>query len=71
MAASEAQRPLIYAAFGDKNFVNEFADVHEFLNRQNAVVGDLYHYIHNYLPQHTSEELFDYILRHPIDPNKL
>ena len=71
MAASEAQRPLIYAAFGDKNFVNEFADVHEFLNRQNAVVGDLYHYIHNYLPRHTREPLFDYILRHPIDPNKL
>ena len=71
MAASEAQRPLIYASYHDRNFVNSFADVHEFLIRQKATVSDLYHYIKEYSTLHTRDELFDYILRHPFAPSKL
>lgn len=71
MAASEAQRPLIYAAYHDQNFVNNFADVHEFLIRQKATVSDLYHYIKHYCNLHTRDPLFEYILSHPILPDKL
>ena len=70
MAASEAQRPLIYAAFGDKNFVNEFAAVYEFLIRHNVVVSDLYQYMQKYCALSVREPLFDYIRQHPIDRSK-
>jgi hypothetical protein len=70
MAASEAQRPLIYAAFHDNNFVNSFAEVYEFLKRHKATVSDLYRYLEQYSTQHTRGSLFDYILRHPISPPK-
>ncbi|CAF3902402.1 unnamed protein product, partial [Rotaria sp. Silwood1] len=36
MAASEARRPLIYAAFGDKNLVNLFFTVYDHLTQQQA-----------------------------------
>ncbi|CAF4392797.1 unnamed protein product [Rotaria sp. Silwood2] len=38
MAASEARRPLIYAAFGDINLVNSFFEVYDYLDKQNATV---------------------------------
>ncbi|CAF3952122.1 unnamed protein product [Rotaria sp. Silwood1] len=34
MAASEAQRPLIYAAFGDKSLVSSFFTVYDYLEKQ-------------------------------------
>ncbi len=65
-AASEAQRPLIYAAYRDSNFVNSFADVYDFLKRQKATVCDLYRYLEQYSTKHTSVSLFEYILQNPI-----
>ena len=66
MAASEAQRPLIYAAYLDKNFAKSFSQIYDYLKQQKATVGDLYRYLEQYSTQHTRESLFDYILRHPI-----
>jgi poly(ADP-ribose) glycohydrolase len=70
MAASVAGRPLIYAAYGDKNFVNSFADVYEFLKARRTTVGDLYRYLEGYSTQHTRELLFNYILTNPLPSHK-
>jgi len=61
MAASEAGRPLIYAAYRDKNLVTSFAEVYEYLRHQRATVGDLYQYLELYSTQHTRVSLFEYI----------
>ncbi len=66
MAASEVGRPLIYAAFGDKNLVNSFSDVYNNLMQQRATVGDLYCYLDRYADRHTESSLFEYILRKPV-----
>jgi hypothetical protein len=39
MVASEANRPLIYAAYYDKNLVNSFAQVYEFLRCQKGLIN--------------------------------
>lgn len=72
MAASEAQRPLIYAAYGDRNFVHSFGQVYAYLTgtKQKATVSDLYRYIQKYCALSVREPLFDYILHHPIDSIK-
>jgi hypothetical protein len=62
MAASEAQRPLIYAAYRDKNFVTSFADVYDYLKNEKATVGDLYRYLQRYSTRHDRSPLFEYIL---------
>lgn len=62
IAASEAERPLIYAAYLDKNFVNSFAEVYQYLKAQRARVCDLYRCVEQYSTQHTRRPLFDYIL---------
>ncbi len=66
MAASEARRPLIYAAFGDKNLVNSFAEIYNYLKEQEATVGDLYWYLLQYSREHNQIPLFEYILSKPV-----
>ncbi len=66
MAASEAGRPLIYAAYRDKKLVNSFALVYEFLKDQKATVGHLYQYIERYFIQVERGSLFEYILNTPV-----
>jgi hypothetical protein len=66
MAASEAARPLIYAAFGDTDLVTSFSNVYEYLRKQQATVGDLYCYLDQYSDRHTESSLFEYILRTPV-----
>jgi hypothetical protein len=66
MAASEAQRPLIYAAYRDNSLVTSFADVYEYLKNQQATVGDLYRYLQRYSTRHDRYSLFEYILKRPI-----
>jgi hypothetical protein len=70
MAASEAGRPLIYAAYLDKDLVNSFADVYKFLISQKATVGDLYRYLERYSNQNTGRSVFEYILNTPISSKK-
>jgi hypothetical protein len=69
-AASEAQRPLIYAAYRDNNFLNSFAEVYNFLKSQNATVSDLYRYLEQYSTKHTRGSLFEYILNTPVSSLK-
>jgi len=66
MAASEARRPLVYAAFGDKNLVNSFSEVYNYLRNQRATVSDLYYYLHQYSDRYNQSSLFEYILRKPV-----
>jgi hypothetical protein len=66
MAASEAQRPLIYAAYGDKKLVNSFSQIYDHLKNQRATVGDLYNYLQQYSREHHQYTLFEYILQNPI-----
>lgn len=62
MAASEAGRPLIYAAFLDKHLSKSFPEVYKHLLHHQAKVGDLYRYLKQYSTQHDRGTLFDYIL---------
>lgn len=63
MAASQAGRPLIYAAFGDTNLVKSLSEVYDVLRKQNATVGDLYRYLKRYCQEQPEELLFDFILK--------
>ncbi|CAF0733871.1 unnamed protein product [Adineta steineri] len=66
MAASEARRPLIYAAFHDENLFYSFIKVYEYLKVEKATVGILYKYLVSYpsrLDKHKT--LFNYILETP------
>ena len=62
MAASEAQRPLIYAAYGDKKLVMSFDKLYKHLKEQDATVGDLYYYLFRYCHSLRELSLFDYIV---------
>ncbi|CAF2384525.1 unnamed protein product [Rotaria sp. Silwood2] len=62
MAASEARRPLIYAAYHDKTLVNSFGVVYEYLKDQKATVGDLYRCLKRYFTEVDQGSLFEYIL---------
>jgi poly(ADP-ribose) glycohydrolase len=62
MAASEAKRPLIYAAYGDKNLVDSFAVMYEYLKAQKATVGHLYQCLQQYFTQIKRVSLFEYII---------
>ncbi|CAF2523897.1 unnamed protein product [Rotaria sp. Silwood2] len=66
MAASEARRPLVYAAYGDKNLITSFSVLYDYLNQQQATVGDLYYYLHRYCHEQHQQPLFEYILMTPV-----
>jgi hypothetical protein len=66
MAASEANRPLVYAAYCDKQLVNSFAEVYEYLKKQKATVGHLYRYLERYSTRYDRGSLFNYILKTPV-----
>jgi hypothetical protein len=66
MAASEAHRPLIYAAYRDRNLVSSFTDVYDSLRQQRATVGDLHLYLDKYSRRHHKMTLFEYILNTPV-----
>lgn len=61
MAASEAKRPLIYAAFADRTLVNSFSEVYQALKTRKVNVGDLYWYLLEYSRQYTKCSLFEFI----------
>ena len=71
MAASEAERSLIYAAYDDKNLVNSFSQIYDYLKEEKATVGDLYSYLHQYSCIHDQYTLFEYILQKPISELRL
>ena len=66
MAASEAERPLIYAAYGDRNLVKTFSVVYEYLKKEKATVKDLYMYLLQYSRRNDRSSLFEYIRRTPV-----
>lgn len=66
IAASEAIRPLIYATYGDKQLVESFAKVYDYLIGQRATVGHLYRYLKHYSNERSRIPLFQYILRTPV-----
>ncbi|UJR09526.1 hypothetical protein I4U23_013764 [Adineta vaga] len=66
IAASETIRPLIYAAYGDKNLIESFSVVFDYLIDQRATVRDLYHYLKRYCEAHSRLTLFEYIRQTPV-----
>lgn len=66
MAASEAQRPLIYAAFADRNLVEAFNEVQLYLKNEGATIGDLYWYLMKYSRIYDQCSLFEFILQTPV-----
>jgi len=66
IAASEVVRPLIYAAYGDKNLVESFSKVYDYLIAERATVRDLYRYLQRYSDRHTRSSLFEFILQTPV-----
>ncbi|CAF3442123.1 unnamed protein product [Rotaria sp. Silwood1] len=70
MTASEAGRPLVYAAYLDGNLVNSFFDVYQYLLSEEAKVRHLYKYLELYSTRSTQESLFDYILKTKISSLK-
>ncbi|CAF4283135.1 unnamed protein product [Rotaria sp. Silwood2] len=66
MAASEAGRSLIYAAYLDKKLVKSFYEVYEYLFNQRARVWHLYRYLERYSTENSRKSLFEYILKTPI-----
>ncbi len=70
MAASEAQRPLIYAAYCDRNFVDSFSEVYACLKQRKATVRNLYQYLDGFSTHPTPGKLFEYILKNPISTYK-
>lgn len=66
MAASEARRPLIYAAFGDRKLIEAFDAVQQYLINERATVGDLYSYLEKYSRLYNRCSLFDLILQTPV-----
>ncbi|CAF4533211.1 unnamed protein product [Rotaria socialis] len=65
IAASEARRPLVYAAFGDRKLVTSFSALYEHLKKERATVSDLYYYLMGYCRDQPEQSLFDYILMPP------
>jgi hypothetical protein len=70
MAASEAQRPLIYAAYRDRKFVHSFSEVYACLKQRKVTVGNLYQYLDGFSTNSTRGTLFEYILNNPISSYK-
>ncbi|CAF1058003.1 unnamed protein product [Rotaria sordida] len=66
MAASEARRPLIYAAYHDKTLIDSLDVVYDYLKDQKATIGDLYQYLKRYFTQMDRGSLFEYILNTPV-----
>ena len=66
IVASEAVRPLIYASYGDKNLVESFSAVYDYLIEQRATVRDLYRYLDRYSHERSQISLFNYISRTPV-----
>ncbi|CAF4341089.1 unnamed protein product [Rotaria sp. Silwood2] len=66
IAASEAVRPLIYATYGDKNLIESFYEVYDYLIDQRAKVRDLYRYLDQYCNRRSRCSLFHFILQTPV-----
>ncbi|UJR36601.1 hypothetical protein I4U23_029321 [Adineta vaga] len=62
MAASYAQRPLIYAAFGDKKLAQSFCDIYNEMKIHHTTVADLFHYLLKYADRFDKSTLFEFIL---------
>lgn len=62
MAASEAGRPLIYAAYRDIQLVQSFQMVLEYLRTEKATVGHLYRYLQGYCRRPDRGSFFEFIL---------
>ncbi|CAF0712179.1 unnamed protein product [Adineta steineri] len=66
IAASEANRPLIYATFRNQTLVESFWTVYSYLIDQQATVRHLCLYLQPYSSQYNKSTLFEFILTTPI-----
>ncbi|CAF4298911.1 unnamed protein product, partial [Adineta steineri] len=66
IAASQAERPLVYLTFRDQNLVLSFYKVYKYLLDEKATVKDLCTYLQQYTTLYNKITLFDYILETPV-----
>lgn len=66
--ASEVNRSLIYAAYGDRAFEHQFTKVYQHLTNIDMRVSDICDILFIYYSKTRAESLFDYILS--IKPDK-
>ncbi|CAF1273709.1 unnamed protein product, partial [Didymodactylos carnosus] len=62
MAASEAERSLIYITYDDRVLVDTFSKLYDYLIQKDARVKDLYKYLAEYSQIETNLNIFDYIM---------
>lgn len=66
IAASEANRPLVYAAFHKQTLVESFWVVYNYLIDQKATVRHLWLYLQQYSSRFDQSGLFEFILTTPV-----
>ena len=68
VAASEAGRTLVYAAYRDRALVQELWDIYSYFTDNNATVGDVYKYLEKYSNEpEFKQHIFDFIRKTPIE----
>lgn len=63
VAAAQAQRPMIFAAYLDQKFVVEFEQIYRFFMQRQMKVKDLYYYLYTYGKSSTKLSFFQFILQ--------
>ncbi len=66
IAASEANRPLVYVTFHDQTLVESFWIIYNYLIDQQATVRHLCIYLQKYSSRYDQSTLFEFILTTPI-----
>ena len=67
IAASQARRPLTYAAYGDRQLVLGFNDIYSYLLDNGATVADVYNYLRMYSQRKDLRTpVFEMIKKNPI-----
>jgi hypothetical protein len=66
MAASEADRPLVYVSFHDTTLIESFWVIYNYLIDQKATVRHLCLYLKQFSSQFDQSSLFEFIFTTPV-----
>jgi hypothetical protein len=66
IAASEAERPLVYVTFHDQNLIESFWVIYNYLIEQQATVRHLCMYLQEYSSRFDQSSLFEFLLCKPV-----
>ena len=71
LAASQANRKLFYAAYGDARLFKAFNEIYQYLTEEGATAADLYQYLRSYACKSRGKSLFEYIRGLPVGTIRL